>query len=79
MLKKGVVMLKRIVGTVLGFIFAFSAVSCKAKEKENKEKAKRYRIEVDGKTVAENLTFEEAREKSSEFVDGEKVKIFEQK
>lgn len=32
-------MLKRIVGTVLGFIFAFSAVSCKAKEKENKEGA----------------------------------------
>lgn len=37
--EKGVVMLKRIAGTLLGLIFAFSAVSCKDKNNEDKEGA----------------------------------------
>lgn len=41
--------------------------------------AKRYRVEVDGETVAENLTMEEAKAKRDELADSGEVKIFEQR
>lgn len=49
-----------------------------AKQRAEAE-AKRYRVEVDGETVAENLTMAEATAKRDELTDSGEVKIFEQR
>lgn len=49
-----------------------------AKQRAEAE-AKRYRVEVDGETVAENLTMAEATAKRDELADTGNVKIFEQR
>lgn len=50
----------------------------KAKQKAEAE-AKRYRVEVNGETVAENLTMDEAKAKRNGLADSGEVKIFEQR
>jgi hypothetical protein len=49
-----------------------------AKQKAEAE-AKRYRVEVNGETVAENLTMDEAKAKRDELANSGEVKIFEQR
>lgn len=49
-----------------------------AKQKAEAE-AKRYRVEVNGETAAENLTMDEAKAKRNELADSGEVKIFEQR
>lgn len=50
----------------------------KAKQKAEAE-TKRYKVEVDGEVVAENLTMAEATAKRDELADSGEVKIFEQR
>lgn len=59
-------------------VLAEASARVEAKQKAEAE-AKRYRVEVDGETVAENLTFEQAKAKRAELADSGKVKIFEQR
>ena len=49
-----------------------------AKRKAEAE-AKRYRVDINGETVAQNLTMEEAKAKRDELGNDGKAKIFEQK
>lgn len=54
--------------------------SAKAMAKQKaKAEAKRYRVEVNGETVAENLTMDEAKAKRDELADSGETKIFEQR
>lgn len=49
-----------------------------AKQKAEAE-AKKYRVEVNGETVAENLAMDEAKAKRDELADSGEIKIFEQR
>lgn len=54
------------------------AVGVEVAERQRAEaEAKRYRVEVDGETVAENLTLKEATAKRGELTDSGTVKIYE--